>query len=175
MIPPGSLASDWWTREGVSRGWNVRLLLLVVVGVVGVESGEGGVVGGLPSVRQAAVRRVKSAEQQRGVLLQLSVRTAPFPARINDSSAARLGARLRSVTRTAMSCLDVMYQVFGPQPYFSSYGPYHHQVGLGFCLERLYCAEISRCVTGGVGGGRKINKKNTPCCTVRRLDRSNLF
>lgn len=27
-----------------------------------------------------------------------------------------------------MSCLDVMYQVFGPQPYFSSYGPYHHQV-----------------------------------------------
>ncbi|XP_075869140.1 transcription cofactor vestigial-like protein 2a [Nelusetta ayraudi] len=26
-----------------------------------------------------------------------------------------------------MSCLDVMYQVFGPQPYFSSYGPYHHQ------------------------------------------------
>lgn len=64
MIPPGSLASDWWTREGVSRGWNVRLLLLLVV--VGVESGEGGEVGGLPSVRQAAVRRVKSAEQQRG-------------------------------------------------------------------------------------------------------------
>ncbi|CAG5976340.1 unnamed protein product [Menidia menidia] len=26
-----------------------------------------------------------------------------------------------------MSCLDVMYQVFGPQPYFSSYSPYHHQ------------------------------------------------
>ncbi|CAG00147.1 unnamed protein product, partial [Tetraodon nigroviridis] len=25
-----------------------------------------------------------------------------------------------------MSCLDVMYQVFGPQPYFSSYSPYHH-------------------------------------------------
>lgn len=31
----------------------------------------------------------------------------------------------------AMSCLDVMYQVFGPQPYFSSYSPYHHQVRLG--------------------------------------------
>ncbi|CAG5973532.1 unnamed protein product [Menidia menidia] len=27
-----------------------------------------------------------------------------------------------------MSCLDVMYQVFGPQPYFSSYSPYHHQI-----------------------------------------------
>ncbi|XP_029943249.1 transcription cofactor vestigial-like protein 2a [Salarias fasciatus] len=26
-----------------------------------------------------------------------------------------------------MSCLDVMYQVFGPQPYFSSYSPYRHQ------------------------------------------------
>ncbi|KAM3833850.1 transcription cofactor vestigial-like protein 2 [Diretmus argenteus] len=26
-----------------------------------------------------------------------------------------------------MSCLDVMYQVFGPQPYFSAYSPYHHQ------------------------------------------------
>ncbi|XP_053737052.1 transcription cofactor vestigial-like protein 2a [Synchiropus splendidus] len=26
-----------------------------------------------------------------------------------------------------MSCLDVMYQVFAPQPYFSSYSPYHHQ------------------------------------------------
>uniref|UniRef100_A0A3P9IC20 Vestigial-like family member 2a n=1 Tax=Oryzias latipes TaxID=8090 RepID=A0A3P9IC20_ORYLA len=26
-----------------------------------------------------------------------------------------------------MSCLDVMYQVFGPQPYFSSYSPFHHQ------------------------------------------------
>uniref|UniRef100_A0A8C6KH37 Vestigial-like family member 2a n=1 Tax=Nothobranchius furzeri TaxID=105023 RepID=A0A8C6KH37_NOTFU len=26
-----------------------------------------------------------------------------------------------------MSCLDVMYQVFGTQPYFSSYSPYHHQ------------------------------------------------
>ncbi|XP_014327034.2 LOW QUALITY PROTEIN: transcription cofactor vestigial-like protein 2 [Xiphophorus maculatus] len=26
-----------------------------------------------------------------------------------------------------MNCLDVMYQVFGPQPYFSSYSPYHHQ------------------------------------------------
>ncbi|CAN9507988.1 unnamed protein product [Ophioblennius macclurei] len=25
-----------------------------------------------------------------------------------------------------MSCLDVMYQVFGQQPYFTSYGPYHH-------------------------------------------------
>ncbi|XP_054618673.1 transcription cofactor vestigial-like protein 2a isoform X2 [Dunckerocampus dactyliophorus] len=26
-----------------------------------------------------------------------------------------------------MSCLDVMYQVFGAQPYFPSYSPYHHQ------------------------------------------------
>ncbi|XP_061899533.1 transcription cofactor vestigial-like protein 2a isoform X1 [Entelurus aequoreus] len=26
-----------------------------------------------------------------------------------------------------MSCLDVMYQVFGAQPYFSSYSSYHHQ------------------------------------------------
>ncbi|XP_061563006.1 transcription cofactor vestigial-like protein 2a isoform X1 [Cololabis saira] len=26
-----------------------------------------------------------------------------------------------------MSCLDVMYQVFGSQPYFSSYSPYHQQ------------------------------------------------
>ncbi|XP_055362552.1 transcription cofactor vestigial-like protein 2a isoform X2 [Betta splendens] len=29
-----------------------------------------------------------------------------------------------------MSCLDVMYQVFGPQTYFSSYSPYHHQLAL---------------------------------------------
>ena len=32
----------------------------------------------------------------------------------------------------AMSCLDVMYQVYGspPQPYFATaYSPYHHQVG----------------------------------------------
>ncbi|XP_078256311.1 transcription cofactor vestigial-like protein 2a isoform X2 [Rhinoraja longicauda] len=27
-----------------------------------------------------------------------------------------------------MSCLDVMYQVYGPQPYFAAaYTPYHHQ------------------------------------------------
>ncbi|XP_008311741.1 transcription cofactor vestigial-like protein 2a [Cynoglossus semilaevis] len=26
-----------------------------------------------------------------------------------------------------MSCLDVMYQVFAPQPYFTSYTSYHHQ------------------------------------------------
>ncbi|KAI9547302.1 hypothetical protein NQZ68_018525 [Dissostichus eleginoides] len=39
---------------------------------------------------------------------------------LNDS-------RFFSVILFAMSCLDVMYQVFGPQPYFSSYSPYHHQ------------------------------------------------
>lgn len=94
--------------------------------------------GGFPSVRQAAVRRVKSAEQQRSGSAphhqptppsSVSARSVSFTARINVSSAAELGARLRSVIFSAMSCLDVMYQVFGPQPYFSSYGPYHHQVG----------------------------------------------
>lgn len=123
----GSLASDWRTRGGVRTGC-----------VDGVCVWRGG---GFPSVRQAAVRRVKSAEQQRSGSApphhhhhptppsSVSARSVSFTARINVSSAAELGARLRSVIFFAMSCLDVMYQVFGPQPYFSSYGPYHHQVG----------------------------------------------
>lgn len=139
MIPPWSLASDWRTREGVSQGWNVLLLLLGVGWCCSGGWREGG--GGSIQCARPQSGALKAQSGSARILLQLSVCTAPFPARINDSSAARLGARLRSVTRTAMSCLDVMYQVFGPQPYFSSYGPYHHQVGLGFCLQRLYCAE----------------------------------
>lgn len=132
-------------------------MLLLLLGVV-LQCGCGGRAEG-GSIQRARPQSgaLKAQSSSARILLQLSVRTAPFPARINDSSAARLGARLRSVTRTAMSCLDVMYQVFGPQPYFSSYGPYHHQVGLGFSLQRLYCA-----------GGRG---KKGPFSTVR-LDRS---
>lgn len=122
------------------------LLLLPGVGVV-MQLGFGvcGVGGSIQCARPQS-GALKAQSRSARILLQLSVRTAPFPARINDSSAARLGARLRSVTRTAMSCLDVMYQVFGPQPYFSSYGPYHHQVGPAFCLRPLDCA----------GGGKQI-------------------
>lgn len=54
----------------------------------------------------------------------------PAPPRDQSCSSCRLARDF-----SAMSCLDVMYQVFGPQPYFSSYSPFHHQVRLLF-LER---------------------------------------
>lgn len=40
----------------------------------------------------------------------------------------------------AMSCLDVMYQVYGPpQPYFAAaYSPYHHQVWQNYIFDYLF-------------------------------------
>ncbi|XP_068198793.1 transcription cofactor vestigial-like protein 2a isoform X3 [Antennarius striatus] len=42
-----------------------------------------------------------------------------------------------------MSCLDVMYQVFGPQPYFSSYSPYHHQGDISAVVDEHFSRALS--------------------------------
>ncbi|XP_072299420.1 transcription cofactor vestigial-like protein 2a isoform X1 [Eucyclogobius newberryi] len=58
-----------------------------------------------------------------------------------------------------MSCLDVMYQVFGPQPYFSSYSPYHHQkLALYSKMQETHPESSSRVV--GSGGPPNIKEED---------------
>ncbi|CAL1586590.1 unnamed protein product [Knipowitschia caucasica] len=62
-----------------------------------------------------------------------------------------------------MSCLDVMYQVFGPQPYFSSYSPYHHQkLALYSKMQEAQPESSSRLGSGGPPHIKEEDKELPP-------------
>ncbi|XP_055088171.1 transcription cofactor vestigial-like protein 2a isoform X2 [Periophthalmus magnuspinnatus] len=62
-----------------------------------------------------------------------------------------------------MSCLDVMYQVFGPQPYFSSYSPYHHQkLALYSKMQEVHPESSGRVVGSSAPPNIKEEDKELP-------------
>lgn len=107
----------------------------------------------------------KSAERHRGASPPMS----PIPAGLMFPAGPPLRAAWFSAVLCdffAMSCLDVMYQVFGPQPYFSSYSPYHHQVRPRSCANQVKLPSRnisdtfvwgSRCHFGYSSGGDAVS------------------
>ncbi|XP_077367052.1 transcription cofactor vestigial-like protein 2a [Festucalex cinctus] len=66
-----------------------------------------------------------------------------------------------------MSCLDVMYQVLGAQPYFSPYTPYHHQYHQQQQQKLSLDSKMQELQDGGNGG--RLGPPGTP--TIKEEDK----